>query len=70
MSRSFLKVAWVVAVIDREKIGSTSEKEVGVGGDTPVVGDFNSTLHLNLTRSLLETQRKVVLFLMNIEWKL
>ena len=36
----------VVAVIDREKIGSTSEKEVGVGGDTPVVGDFNSTLHL------------------------
>ena len=36
----------VVAVIDREKIGSTSEKEVGVGGDTPVVGDFNATLHL------------------------
>ena len=36
----------VVAVIDREKIGSTSEKEVGVGGATPVVGDFNSTLHL------------------------
>ena len=37
----------VVAVIDREKIGSTSEEEVGVGGDTPVVGDFNATLHLN-----------------------
>jgi len=36
----------VVAVIDREKIGSTSEKEVGVGGNTPVVGDFNATLHL------------------------
>ena len=36
----------VVAVIDREKIGSTSEKEVGVGGNTPVVSDFNSTLHL------------------------
>ena len=37
----------VVAVIDREKIGSTSEEEVGVGGDTPVVGDFNATLHLD-----------------------
>ena len=36
----------VVAVIDREKIGSTSEEEVGVGGNTPVLGDFNSTLHL------------------------
>ena len=36
----------VVAVIDREKIGSTSEEEVGVGGNTPVVGDFNATLHL------------------------
>ena len=36
----------VVAVIDREKIGSTSEEEVGVGGNTPVLGDFNATLHL------------------------
>ena len=36
----------VVAVIDRKKIGSTSEEEVGVGGNTPVVGDFNATLHL------------------------
>ena len=37
----------VVAVIDREKIGSTSEEEVGVGGNTPVLGDFNATLHLD-----------------------
>ena len=37
----------VVAIIDREKIGSTSEEEVGVGGNTPVLGDFNATLHLD-----------------------
>ena len=36
----------VVAVIDREKVGSNCEKEVGVGGDTPVLSDFNATLHL------------------------
>jgi len=36
----------VVAVIDLEKIGSASEEEVGVGGNTPVLGDFNATLHL------------------------
>mgnify|MGYP002882696493 FL=1 len=36
----------VVAVIDREKVGSSCEKEVGVGGDTPVLSDFNASLHL------------------------
>ena len=36
----------VVAVIDREKAGSNCEKEVGVGGDTPVLSDFNASLHL------------------------
>ena len=36
----------VVAVIDREKVGSISEKEVGVGGDTPVLKDFNATKEL------------------------
>lgn len=36
----------VVAVIDREKVGSSCEKEVGIGGDTPVLSDFNASLHL------------------------
>lgn len=36
----------VVAVIDRKKVGSSCEKEVGVGGDTPVLSDFNASLHL------------------------
>ena len=36
----------VVAVIDREKVGSSCEKEVGVGGDTPGLSDFNASLHL------------------------
>ncbi len=37
----------VIGVIDREKVGSTSEKEVGVGGNTPVFNDFNALKHLN-----------------------
>ena len=36
----------VVAVIDREKVGSNCEEEVGVGGDTPVLANFNASLHL------------------------
>ena len=32
----------VLAVIDKEKVGSNCEKEVGVGGDTPVLSDFNA----------------------------
>tara|TARA_B100000405_G_scaffold290053_1_gene239869 strand:+ start:826 stop:1863 length:1038 start_codon:yes stop_codon:yes gene_type:complete len=36
----------VVAVIDREKAGSNCEEEVGVGGDTPVLANFNASLHL------------------------
>ena len=34
----------VVAVIDREKVGSKCEEEVGVGGDTPVLANFNAAL--------------------------
>ena len=34
----------VVAVIDREKVGSNCEEEVGVGGDTPVLANFNAAL--------------------------
>ena len=36
----------VVAVVDKEKVGSSCEKEVGVGGNTPILPDFNATLHL------------------------
>ena len=36
----------VVAVIDREKVGSNCEEEIGVGGDTPVLANFNASLHL------------------------
>ena len=36
----------VVAVIDREKVGSNCEEEVGVGGDTPILANFNASLHL------------------------
>mgnify|MGYP000037054491 CR=1 FL=1 len=36
----------VVAVIDREKVGSNCEKEIGVGGDTPVLASFNDSLYL------------------------
>ena len=36
----------VVAVIDTEKVGSNCEEEVGVGGDTPVLANFNASLHL------------------------
>ena len=34
----------VVAVIDREKVGSNCEQEIGVGGDTPVLANFNDSL--------------------------
>lgn len=34
----------VVAVIDREKVGSNCEEEVGVGGDTPILANFNAAL--------------------------
>lgn len=36
----------VVAVIDREKVGSNCEEEVGVGGDTPILANFNAALPL------------------------
>ena len=34
----------VVAVIDREKVGNSCEKEIGVGGDTPILANFNAAL--------------------------
>ena len=34
----------VVAVIDREKVGYSCEKEIGVGGDTPILANFNAAL--------------------------
>lgn len=36
----------VVAVIDKDKVGSDCEKEIGVGGNTPVLANFNDSLVL------------------------